>query len=64
MFDFLLRSHMPDRALILYRAGLLDNESFDILETHLMVCPTCQHQLEDLMPPTEVPESRGWCCAH
>jgi hypothetical protein len=64
MFDFLLRSHMPDRALIRYRAGLLDTESFDMLEAHLMVCPTCQRQLQNLMPPTEVLEPSEWCCAH
>jgi hypothetical protein len=55
---------MPDRALIRYRAGLLDTESFDMLEAHLMVCPTCQRQLQNLMPPTEVLEPSEWCCAH
>jgi hypothetical protein len=52
MFEFLLWRHMPDRALIQYRAGLLDKESSDMLEAHLALCPTCQMQLEDLLPPT------------
>jgi len=38
MFDFLLRRHMPDRTLIQYRAGLLDKESSDMLEAHLLLC--------------------------
>lgn len=51
MFEFLLQCHMPDRTLIRYRAGLLDRESSDALEGHLMLCPTCQLQFEDLLPP-------------
>ena len=51
MFDFLLRWHMPERALIEYRAGLLDKECSDILEAHLLLCPTCQLQLGDMPPP-------------
>ena len=51
MFDFLLRRHMPNRTLIQYRAGLLDKECSDMLEAHLMLCPTCQLQFEDLLPP-------------
>ena len=53
MFEFLLQCHMPDRTLIRYRAGLLDKQSSEMLETHLLLCPTCQLQLEDLLPPTE-----------
>lgn len=52
MFDFLLRRHMPERTLIEYRAGLLDRESSEILEAHLLLCPTCQLELEDLPSPT------------
>jgi hypothetical protein len=51
MFEFLLQCHMPDRTLIRYRAGLLDRECSDALEAHLMICPTCQLQFEDLLPP-------------
>jgi hypothetical protein len=52
VFEFLLRRHLPDRTLTQYRAGLLDKECSDMLETHLLLCPTCQLQLEDLLPPT------------
>ncbi|MGD0774481.1 MAG: hypothetical protein ABSC05_16835 [Candidatus Solibacter sp.] len=52
MFEFLLRRHLPDRLLIQYQAGLLDRECAHMLEAHLMLCPTCQLQLEDLLPPT------------
>jgi hypothetical protein len=52
MFEFLLRRHLPDRLLIQYRAGLLAGEGSDMLGAHLMLCPTCQLQLEDLLPPT------------
>ena len=55
MFEFLLCRHIPDRMLIQYRAGLLDKECSDTLEAHLLLCPTCQLQLEDLLPPTAVP---------
>lgn len=51
MFDFLLRSHMPDPILIRYRAGLLDQECSNMLEAHLLLCPTCQLQLAELLPP-------------
>lgn len=50
MFDFLLWHHIPDRALIEYRAGLLDKECSEMLEAHLLLCPTCQLQLVDLIP--------------
>lgn len=50
MFDFLLWQHIPDRALIEYRAGLLDKECSEMLEAHLLLCPTCQLQLVDLIP--------------
>jgi hypothetical protein len=52
MFEFLLQCHMPDRTLIRYRAGLLDKECSETLEAHLLLCPTCQLQLEDLLPAT------------
>lgn len=55
MFDFLLRRHMPEKTLIEYRAGVLDKESSEMLEAHLLLCPTCQLELEDLMPPTFTP---------
>jgi hypothetical protein len=48
MFDFLLRCHLPEQTLIDYRAGLLDKRSFEMLEEHLLLCPTCQLQLEEL----------------
>jgi hypothetical protein len=64
MFDFLLRRHMPDRMLIQYRAGLLDKDSYDRLEAHLLLCTTCQLQLEDLLPPTAVRESLQLCGTH
>jgi hypothetical protein len=51
MFEFLLGRHISDTTLIHYRAGLLDKKCFDMLEAHLMVCPTCQLQLLDLLPP-------------
>jgi hypothetical protein len=51
MFEFLLQCHMPDRTLVRYRAGLLDTERSDALEAHLLLCPTCQLQFEDLLPP-------------
>jgi hypothetical protein len=50
VFDFLLWQHIPDRALIEYRAGLLDKECSEMLEAHLLLCPTCQLQLVDLIP--------------
>jgi hypothetical protein len=52
MFEFLLQCHMPDWTLIRYRAGLLDRERSEALEAHLLLCPTCQLQLEDLLPAT------------
>ena len=61
MFDFLLSRHIPDRMLIQYRAGLLDKERSDMLDAHLLVCPTCQLQLEDLLPPTVVPGQLQLC---
>jgi hypothetical protein len=55
MFDFLRRSHLPDKALILFRAGLLDKSCSELLEAHLLLCPTCQLQLEATLPSTVVP---------
>jgi len=52
MFEFLLRRHLPDRVLIQHRAGVLAGKSSGLLEAHVMLCPTCQLQLEDLLPPT------------
>jgi hypothetical protein len=45
MFEFLLSSHMPEKTLIHYQAGLLDKERSEMLEAHLLLCPTCQLQL-------------------
>jgi hypothetical protein len=52
MFGFLLQRHLPDNTLSQYRARLLDQQSSDLLEAHLMLCPTCQLQLEGLLPTT------------
>lgn len=57
MFEFLLSDHLPDSTLLRYRVGALDRESVDVLEEHLVLCPTCQLQLGDLMEvlgPAEV----------
>ena len=51
MFEFLLGRHLSDTTLIEYRAGLLDKKHVDMLEAHLLLCPTCQLQLGDLAPP-------------
>jgi hypothetical protein len=64
MFEFLLWRHISDRTLIQYRAGLLDKECSDRLDTHLMLCPTCQLQLEDLLPPTKTPGRLQLCGGH
>jgi hypothetical protein len=64
MFEFLLWRHVPDRILIQYRAGLLDKERSDTLEAHLLLCPTCQLQLEDLRPPTVAPAILQLCGGH
>jgi hypothetical protein len=50
MFDFLLCRHLSDATLIQYRAGLLDQKGSDLLESHLLLCPTCQLQLANLLP--------------
>ena len=50
MFEFLLRRHISDTTLNQYRAGLLDRRDLELLEGHLLLCPTCQLQLEDLLP--------------
>ena len=55
MFEFLLQRHLPDQTLSQYRARLLDPQSSDLLEAHLLLCPTCQLQLEGLLPPTAAP---------
>ena len=55
MFEFLLGRHISDTTLIQYRAGLLDKKRFDMLEAHLLLCPTCQLQLGDLLPPVTAP---------
>jgi hypothetical protein len=64
MFEFLLRRHIPDRILIQYRAGSLDKDCSDALEGHLLLCPTCQLQLEDVLPPTAVPRLFDLCLEH
>jgi hypothetical protein len=64
MFDFLMRRHIPDRILIQYRAGLLDKESADTLEGHLLLCPTCQLQLQDVLSPAAAPGLLLLCGGH
>lgn len=64
MFEFLLCRHVPDRMLIQYRAGLLDKACSDTLEAHLLLCPTCQLQLGDLLPPTPAPRLFDLCLEH
>lgn len=64
MFEFLLSRHIPDRTLIQYRAGLLDRERSETLEAHLLLCPTCQLQLEDVLPPTAAPRHFDLCLEH
>ena len=64
MFEFLLWRHIPDRILIQYRAGLLDKDRSDTLEGHLMLCPTCQLQLEAVLPPTAAPRPFDLCLEH
>jgi hypothetical protein len=64
MFEFLLSRHIPDRTLIQYRAGLLDKERSDTLEGHLLLCPTCQLQLEEMLPPTAAPRHFDLCLEH
>ena len=64
MFDFLLWPHMPERTLVEYRAGLLDRQSAEVLEAHLLLCPTCQLELEELLPPTCAPGRLYLCRGH
>jgi hypothetical protein len=64
MFEFLLSRHVPDRTLLQYRAGLLDKERSDTLEEHLLLCPTCQLQLGELLPPTVSPGLLELCLEH
>ena len=64
MFEFLLSRHIPDRTLIQYRAGLLDKERSETLEAHLLLCPTCQLQLEDLLPSTAARGLLQLCGGH
>jgi len=51
MFEFLLRWHIPDWALRRYRDGSLEHCDSERLENHLLLCPICQLQLEDLPSP-------------
>ena len=60
MFDFLLGRHISDTTLIRYWARLLDKKRFDMLEAHLMVCPTCQLQFLDLLPPEAALGLSSW----
>lgn len=64
MFEFLLSRHVSDRTLVQYRAGLLDQERSDTFEAHLLVCPTCQLQLGELLPPTVYPGLLDLCLEH
>jgi hypothetical protein len=61
MFEFLLRRHISDRTLKQYRAGLLDGPGEEMLEGHLLLCPTCQLQLEDLLPQVAAPPPLQLC---
>ena len=54
MFEFILRRHIPDWALQQYREGSLDQKRSEALEGHLLLCPTCQMQMEDLLPPAKL----------
>jgi hypothetical protein len=64
MFDFLLRRHIPDTALIQFREGFLDVDRSKILEAHLLLCPTCQLQMEDLLPAASAIISMQLCGAN
>jgi hypothetical protein len=64
MFDFLLRRHIPDTALVQYRDGLLDADRARMLEAHMLLCPTCQLQLEGLLPAASAIISLQLCGAH
>ena len=61
MFDFFFQSHLPERALVEYRAGLLDKKRLEMLEGHLLLCPTCQLQLEELLPPAAAAPALHLC---
>jgi len=64
MYEFLLGRHVSDVTLIQYRAESLDKERRELLEAHLLLCPTCQLQLEDLLPPVTVPDLLQLCGSH
>jgi hypothetical protein len=64
VFDFLLGRHLSDTTLNQYRAGLLDRRDLEMLEGHLLLCPTCQLQLEDLLPRVAAPPFLQLCGLH
>jgi hypothetical protein len=43
---------------------LLDEKSYEMLEAHLLLCPTCQLQLEDVMPSTAASGLLQLCAKH
>jgi hypothetical protein len=65
MFEFLLERHVSDATLMRYRARSMDKKRFDMLEAHLLLCPTCQLHLGDLPPSVGDPGflhlCRGYC---
>ncbi|MCU1236340.1 MAG: hypothetical protein JWP63_4307 [Candidatus Solibacter sp.] len=61
MFEFLLRRHISDTTLNQYRAELLERQELELLEGHLLLCPTCQLQLEDLFPRVAAPPLLQLC---
>jgi hypothetical protein len=64
MFEFLLRRHIPDAVLIEYREGLLNADRAKMMESHMLLCPTCQLQMEGLLPATPAIVSLQLCGAH
>jgi hypothetical protein len=61
VFEFLLRRHISDTTLNQYRAELLDRQDLELLEGHLLLCPTCQLQLEGLLPHVAAPPLLQLC---
>ena len=54
MFEFLLQQHIPNWVLNQYREGSLDQNRSEAFERHLLLCPTCQLQMEDLLPSPQL----------
>jgi len=64
VFEFLLWRHMPEKTLIQYQAGLLDKERSEMLEAHLLLCPTCQLQWENVSRPAAASSLPQFCETH